>query len=840
MSVTDVHGHGGLAFAGSATTAFTGGDPVVGAIVVEWDFGLGLEDITSFLYEAESLTGRDWPSQLQGKAGPGRLQLRLDNRDNRFSYFNPDSPLNQGGRSLDPGAMIRIRTDDATDVDPIVLARDRFDGTGGITTDELGTTWEHQTGHVWARVDGNAVAPTEGAESLMILDTGETDYYVQATIAELGDNVEPTAQQTRNTVRLIYRWQDSSNYSYVSYGPASDNRTQAAEVVDVAAGTPSTIYGPTSDVTASATDREGDHRRRVTLGVHVAGAVAAVYVNGALLTTETALQTDETHVGLFASYGLTNRQPAIDEFAVWDRFPTPTEGVIWTGHVVDVFPTAPAPGAPNTATVTAEGVMAQAAGVDVAPQPWAGRMRTGVAMGEAIQRAGLLHPPGEIALGDGFAGSSSNAEINALTHCRKLEEVEAGFLHEAPEGWLVFRERSYRDGLPVAAVFSDAAGAQFNYDSFELLNWRREIINKVSAGVSYGAPRIIAAGASSGATATGVARTVIQDFPASTETDDLFVIFAVSTVDDDSENWLVPVYWVRERDTGASSSRRAQLYTHVANAIEASTTTTFYNDTASAGGSYITVWAQIRNWYGTHEGIHIGTYTGDPGTGADPDPILPPWGDTNPSLFLAFRGGTNLAGAGSITNPVYPVGYGGAANVFRDGISSNNDDCGIMFARKEAIAAIEDPSTFAGFAGLQNAETGVVAIRGRNGNPPEPRGRLRVEVADVDSQRRHGVVASYDGCDLFPDEDTAEEWCELMLTRYARVRPVIRFSFTATLSAAYRAQAYKRRLGDKIRVVATGGTGMGIDADFHIESIRHAWVSDHNLWRVTWELSPAG
>ena len=34
--------------------------------------------------------------------------------------------------------------------------------------------------------------------------------------------------------------------------------------------------------------------------------------------------------------------------------------------------------------------------------------------------------------------------------------------------------------------------------------------------------------------------------------------------------------------------------------------------------------------------------------GADPEPILPTWGDTNPSMFLAQRGGTRLSGAGAV------------------------------------------------------------------------------------------------------------------------------------------------------------------------------------------------
>lgn len=846
MSTTDVFGASDLSIGGQADVEFVHGDAVASDIQVLWDFGAGLEAITDYVLAGDSATGRDWPSQLQGKAGPGRLSLDLNNDDDRFSYFNTDSPLNQGGRSLDPGGKIRVQIAGTTGVDPELLVFDEFGSDlAPITTDDLGTPWEHQGPHVFARVFGSAAAPAAGQESLMVIDTGQADYYVQTTISELGDHVvEATGLQENNEVRLIYRWQDASNYSYLAYATLSNGQQHTIEGVDVVAGTPSSIYGPFADVTAggAGTDAAGDHRRRVTIGVHVDGAEAHYYVNGCRRTTvaETALQTDETHVGLYAYYGVGNRAPAVERIAVWDTVPTSAEGVIWTGTVVDVFPVVTA-GPHKTVRVTAEGALAGMAAVSVQPQAWAGQMRTGIALGDAVERAGLLYPPGELARGEAFAGSSSDAEINALTHVRKLEEVEIGFLHEAPEGWLVYRDRSYRDDLATAATFTDTEGAQFQYQDFELLQWRRELVNKVTAGVSYGAPNIVLLTTTKAGTASGVARTVTFTMPASINDGDLFVVMIASTIADDDENWLVPLWWVRERDTGASSSKRSQVYSHIGAASEASSTVTFYNDSASAGGSYILNLYQFRDWYGSHDGIHIGEWSiGESFAGADPQVIMPPWGDTNPSALIAVRFGVSTGGAGSITNPTYPLGYVNSDDDFQNGSGSNIHDAGMLTCSKLAMTSLEDPSSFTGFSGLNNAETSVIAVRGRNGSPPEPHGRLRVTVEDQESQRRHATVASYDGTDLFPSEELAEAWCELMLTRYARLRPIVRFSFTATRSAGYRAQAYRRRLGDKIRVVATGNAGMGIDGDFHIENIAHRWSKGTKLWVTTWELSPAG
>lgn len=853
MATTSVRGHGLLSLGGSADVEFVHGPQAASNVQFLWDFDndgdfdSDEENVTTYIVEAEARTGRDWPSQLQGKAGPGRLQMRMVNDDDRFSYFNDDSPLNQNGNSLDPGARFRIQVEGTTGVDPVLLVHDRFDGTGAITTDELGTPWEHQaTGSSLIRTDGTAsIFASPNATAEMVIDTGETDYYVQMTIAVVGDNVLFDAGvQENNEIRLIYRWQDSDDYSYLAFYPFDGIQVHSVEAFDVVAGTPTSIFGPVSDVGSggSGVDSEGDHRSRVTIGAHVVDDEVNYYVNGCKITSspETALQTDETHVGIHMYYGLTNSSPQIDTFAVYDTLPVGTDGVIWTGKILDVFPEAIA-GPQKYVRVTAEGTLTELAGASIKPSAWAGRMKTGIAVGDAIERAGLLYPPGELDLGDAYAGSSSSVEIAALAHARKMEEVEIGFLHEAPEGWLVYQDRSYREALDTTASFSDADDAQYHYETFELLPWRREIINKISAGVSYGSPNlIVVGGGSNGGTSSGVQQSIGFTFPASVNDGDLFVVLVVSTVADDDEGWLVPLWWVRNRDTGASSSKRTQVYTHIAAASEASSAVTFYADAASAGGSFITAYYQIRDWYGSHEGIHIGTWAiGNSFLGADPEPILPPWGDINPSALIAQRAGVSNGGAGAITDPTYPLGYVNSLSVFQNGSGSNVHDCGLLVATKLAMTALDDPSTFTGFTNLL-AETSVIAIRGRNGSPAEPRGRLRVTVEDADSQRKHNIVATYNGTDVFPSEDLAETWCNLMLTRYSGIRPIIRLSFTATKSSSYRAQAYLRRLSDKIHVTATNNAGMGIDDDFHIESITHRWTKGTTHWTVTWELSPAG
>lgn len=112
---------GGALIGGTAPLSFTSAAStaqVDSNVKVEWDFDndgdfdQAVEDITSYVRSAQTSTGRDFPSSLTGRAGPGKLKLTLTNDDDRFSYFNTASPLNVSPFSLKTGRKIRVRTTD--------------------------------------------------------------------------------------------------------------------------------------------------------------------------------------------------------------------------------------------------------------------------------------------------------------------------------------------------------------------------------------------------------------------------------------------------------------------------------------------------------------------------------------------------------------------------------------------------------------------------------------------------------------------------------------------------------------------------------------------------------
>jgi hypothetical protein len=93
--------------------------------------------------------------------------------------------------------------------------------------------------------------------------------------------------------------------------------------------------------------------------------------------------------------------------------------------------------------------------------------------------------------------------------------------------------------------------------------------------------------------------------------------------------------------------------------------------------------------------------------------------------------------------------------------------------------------------------------------------------------------------ELFGSDADADAYADRVIALYGNDRPLFALTFTANKNEAYRAQAYRRRVGDMIHLTATGDSGMGVDGDYFIESIAHRWAEGGLLWTVTWELSPA-
>ena len=822
--------HGGITLSGTADVAFTHGNEIAvdSDVVVEWDFdndddfSESIEDITSYVLNVETITGRDFPSQLTGKATPGQLRMTLDNRDGRFSFFNTSSPLNTAPNSLRVGRKVRLRTSESTPNDPVLLARDRFNRSDGAVGQlETGQTWL-LTSDSFLIEDKRAVAQHPNTERSMSFSCGSNDHYVQATIGALPPFGTPPH------AGVVGRRIDSNNFVYVTA------RLFDVRLVEVVSGTP-TVKG-----TYTIWPWPG-----MTLGLLNEGSNITAYVNGVPVITDTTSLATSQNVGLYYEWdesfsGTTN--PSFDDFYVFDGVVTEVEGILWTGDISDVKLSTSVDGFP-TVQVSGEGFLARAALPDVlAPRAIIGA-RTGVLVGDALSKAGLLHPPATIHEGVTATGPVSLADDKALELARKYEETEIGFLHETQEGPIAFFDREARDNADAVVTFSDAPGAQFGFSAIEPYDQRREIVNRVTAGVAHSNPGGIGFTSDSGG---GNVTVDIPTLPAGS----LCVVVIASTVASSGVGWNVPIWWSVHRTFAGrdDDSIRTRVYSHFTGLEEAASTKTFYTNSGGSGGSWIAhVWV-IEDWYagGNREGVSDALFA----DGYVPPPLDHGWGRV-PVVFIAFNAALTSVSGGTQADVHPPDGYSGGVSTMVNG-SVNGFDVGLFSTQRQDVAeseAISDP--FAGFSDFVINESGIIAVRGFNGphavvptlkNPTQFEGSPGRFVTndDVDSQDEQRAIRSHvNPSNLFASEASADVYGSLVLLKYSDDRPIVSITFPAIKNGAYRNQAIRRRVGHKIHLIAENDTVMGISGDFFIESINHKLTNGGKVWETSWELSPA-
>jgi len=125
------------------------------------------------------------------------------------------------------------------------------------------------------------------------------------------------------------------------------------------------------------------------------------------------------------------------------------------------------------------------------------------------------------------------------------------------------------------------------------------------------------------------------------------------------------------------------------------------------------------------------------------------------------------------------------------------------------------------------------------GLPLESDDPVRHVATDSSSQTDFGQ-RTFKNRIAFSDIDEANDWAEYNLSIYKDPIPIMEITFAASRDATHHEQAMGRDVSDRITLVAnrSGGTELGINADFFIESIRHVVSQSHAHW-ITWRLSPA-
>ena len=804
----------------------------------------GIENITAAVLSMSTLTGRDYPSQLHGRAAPGRMRLVVDNSDDRFQPFSTDSPLTTNGNSLDAGRRIRVRDASTTAHRPALLARDTFQGTGALGDDELGNTWTLQGAGVAgststspARDEGRLVLPKSvNASSLWTVDVGVSDYAVQLTSSA----IRPAF------VGVVYRFADISNYGVVYY----DGAVGVTRLRKIAGSF-------TSDETIAIEP----NIQPVTVTVVVSGSTVDVYLNGQEIMTGTAAGTTEQSVGFRGVWQGQTASPVIDEFHAWDMLATDLTGPIWGGFVDRVDPSINQRGE-KIATIDCSGPLAKLANTDVDPPDTVGvsvvseGITTGQAVSDVLQKTDTLHPP----VADGISASSSvmgAATIErqrGLSAARKVEAVEAGFLHETRDGDIIFDARDDRSAAVVQSGWSDSDGLQFHFESVQLLDSRRETINEVRAEVSPRIPSAVGSAWNAFGTAAGVQRTI--DTPpsvaGSANPGDLHLTVIMTTVRTADEFWLIPPGFVALADRGDELGR-VRIYAKILEDGDDGSPVDLYADASSAGGAFARYTLSVTNWFGSIEdGVAVSTravglpnqQTEARGGSHSFAPLIPPWGRSSGTFFVAgLAGAVSSNGGLQVSTPVdgdLPDGFDNPTGTSLAGTVDAFDVAG-QVGLFEDITNLLQPTPFLnGFNGFDYLDTFTIAVRGYAGSAPSGNRGQVVVAKDQDSINRVGTINTHPAPGkMFEDVAAATSYGEHVLSKFAVVRPLLKASFTATKNAGYRTQAVERRVGDKIFVDLTGRSGINARGPYFIESIAHETRDGDRLWRTTWTLSPA-
>lgn len=512
---------GGVELAGDGVYRFRAAS-VPANVTIEWDFdddndfSEDVEDITAYVTGVETETGRDFASNLTGKVGPGKMKLTLLNADNRFSYFNPNSPLQTSPYELSVGQKIRLRTAESTPLDPQKVVYDTFDRADNATlgTTEGGAkTWSGN----FSVGSGYAVPDSSGAERFAVVTSGITVSASQEIFVSAGfsraDIRNPNTDEKHNVAGLVFNYVDSNNYWRVVYDPdisddpfSVDYSRVWVRVIQKSAGVDTEItalhVGYTSVSRVGAEYDIGDFwlGDMSWLGVrlYVTGGdyELDVFLNGAIIGEELLGASSPASwggvVGFFATWDAARATPRVSDFQVWDGIYAETSGVLWTGHVTNISESVDL-GPRKFVEVEAEGPMAELAQTEIHPASCVRGTLPQLAIGNSLYRAGMYIPYAHMpsaeydgALTTFRVGAFGYERSKALDVIRDFESAAAPdfTVQETQEGTIECVDTTDYSSKASAATFADFDGTQLGYHKIEPRDWRSDVVNRAILGVA--------------------------------------------------------------------------------------------------------------------------------------------------------------------------------------------------------------------------------------------------------------------------------------------------------------------------------------------------------------------
>jgi hypothetical protein len=141
---------------------------------------------------------------------------------------------------------------------------------------------------------------------------------------------------------------------------------------------------------------------------------------------------------------------------------------------------------------------------------------------------------------------------------------------------------------------------------------------------------------------------------------------------------------------------------------------------------------------------------------------------------------------------------------------------------------------------LNNDAAGVYLTKLQaRGTPVIAADIARVVTEDATSKALYGERVYPISGAFIPTTDEAEDYNNFVLAIYKDPTPVLKVTISGNRDDAHMMEVLTRDISDRVTVVATGNSGLGINEAFFVETIKHRVDSHMNHW-TTFNLAPVG
>ena len=545
---------------------------------VKWDttgeFDQSGAELSSRLLSLECWRGRDFASQLVGKAVAGRLVATLNNNSGDYSSFNSGSPLTG---NVKPEREVRLTVSgraaqftaanseyftggdvldqttndfsiafwiyiDATGQFGIVNKRDRAAGTN------LGYAIELQSDGTldFLISDGTAVTTISATTNLgtatwhlciLTADrSGNAQFYIDNGAAEGAASIV----SQNGTLANAIAFQVGAGFS------GSADRFFGGRLVSVA------LWGKLlSAAERTFLHRDGDGVRYRDIGLTGDGST----LKTSLLAWYDLQEASGNRADSENSITLTDTNTVTDAKGI-------SNYSLWRGFLEDVVPE-PSLSGLNTARLTAIGPLGQV-NLNKLRLAMATSEATGTAIGRILDEANWSANQRTI-----DAGKTTMArfwlenEVRTIEALRRVEITDAGYVGESKDGRIVFEDRRHRQIAPATtsqATFTDASGGALAYSGILQLDSRQQLFHIFTVPVqtyTTGGLAVLwtlsSSGANSPSIAPGQTLTFWAEYPNPDSATDAFGVDA----------WTTPVentdYEANTQANGGGTDRSASL-----------------------------------------------------------------------------------------------------------------------------------------------------------------------------------------------------------------------------------------------------------------------------------------